>query len=75
MNDTFDGNVYVCPIAPDGMAEDEWQDGYRDAMFHYARDHVSELKGAVFLSFDRVDFPYAYGYRQAVRDIMDHQEA
>ena len=73
MNDTYDGSFFVCPDAPDGMDgmyADVWQDGYRDAMHHYARN-----LGQVFLGFDQDDFNYAYGYRQAVRDIMDYQES
>lgn len=61
MNATFDGNTFVCP---DGS--DEWQDGYRDAMVHHAR------AGTFYVTFDDYASDYAEGYRQAMRDVLDH---
>ena len=61
MNATFDGQYFICP---DGT--EEFQDGYRDAMFHHARH------GQFFVTFDDYAGDYAEGYRQAIRDVLDH---
>lgn len=62
MNDSYDGQLYVCP----GGTE-EWQSGYRDAMTH-------SFQSRFFIDFDDPASDYAAGYRHAIRDICDHDE-